>query len=97
MAWALATDELYDRRQKYFEKKHPLVARVLLQNLEKYFGALNEGVPPSQIRTGFVHPEKHHGLAAIDNRGAPGWPPQTPPPVAGSNSPTGRGGGQDGS
>ena len=68
--WLVQAEDLYLRRHREFEAKHREVLRALLSNLETYLQALKSGLNPISIKGGFLHPEKHHGMAAVDTKGA---------------------------
>jgi hypothetical protein len=68
--WTLAeATEDYLRRQKRYEKKKRKQLMAVLDNLDTFMKALNDGLTLEQVATfGFVHPEPH-GVLAIDQKG----------------------------
>lgn len=68
--WTVQPEDQYARRYREFETRHAGVLLALLNNLDTYHRALSDGQQPMNIRAGFLHPEKHHGLAAVDTKGA---------------------------
>ena len=71
MSWTLETSDFYTSRFRRFQKKHPLEAEVVLDNLDYYFKALCDGTNPINLKAGFVHDEPD-GIKAIDQKGGKG-------------------------
>ena len=74
--WQLLPTNEYVRRLKQFAKKNPRELQAMLDNLDTYFETLQSGVPPMQVRHGFMHAETH-GAIALDQKGCAGKPMQT--------------------
>ena len=68
MAWKIEKSGFFESRFKRFQKKHRDEALTVLNNLDSYFKALNEGANPLQIKAGFIHNEPE-GIKAIDQKG----------------------------
>lgn len=66
--WNLTPTDLFARRLKRWEKKHPNELQATLDNLDTYIEHLNAGIPPQLIRAGFIHNEPQ-GIKAIDQKG----------------------------
>lgn len=75
--WSLEPEEHFVRRFERYRKKHPGEAEAVLNNLDTYLTLLNSGLHPNQVRVGFIHQERYHGLIAIDQKGASPKPRQT--------------------
>jgi hypothetical protein len=58
----------YDSRSKRYAKKHEREWLAILENLDTYQVALNEGAKPLQVKFGFLHFEPN-GVVAIDQKG----------------------------
>ena len=58
----------FARRQRHYEKKHPRELQAVRVNLVFCIESLNNGVPPHQINSGFIHTEGQ-GVVAIDQKG----------------------------
>jgi hypothetical protein len=65
--WTIEAHDEYLRRAKNFRKRWSREHDAVLDNLDTYLGALNEGANPLQVKLGFVHPEGM-GAVAIDER-----------------------------
>jgi hypothetical protein len=74
--WSLEKSSFFESRFKRFQKKHPDEAKAVLNNLDTYFKTLCEGVNPTNISAGFVHPEPD-GIKALDQKGGKGKMMQT--------------------
>src|ERR1700757_3414309 len=66
--WKLESADDYHRRHKRYEKNNPRELSAVLDNLDTYFKALEEGIKPLQIKHGFMHNEPL-GVVAIDQKG----------------------------
>ena len=66
--WQIEPTNLYLRRLKRFHKKFPREARAALDNLDTYVKTLQAGIPPAQVKHGFMHREPA-GVVAIDQKG----------------------------
>lgn len=67
-AWSLYTTDKYERDFKEYRKKRPDELISVLQNLDRYFAAIETVSHPRQIRAGFIHIEPN-GVIAIDQKG----------------------------
>jgi hypothetical protein len=65
--WDLIPTQLYLRRYKKYEKKHPNELAAVLNNLDTFFESLNTGCRPTDIKAGYIHPEPQ-GVIAIDQK-----------------------------
>ena len=74
--WSIERTDKFVTRFRRFQKKHPNETLAVLNNLDTYTRTLNDGVKPSLIKAGFIHPEPQ-GVVAIDQRGAKGRLRQT--------------------
>jgi len=66
--WKLSPDDEYLRKYKRYGKKHARELHAVMDNLDTFLKALNEGALPQQIKAGFVHVEPM-GVRAIDQKG----------------------------
>jgi hypothetical protein len=66
--WTLETTDVYLRRHKYYEKKHPHELAAMIGNLDAYFETLNKVNNPLQVKAGFIHNEPD-GIKGIDQKG----------------------------
>jgi len=66
--WNVETTDDFERKHRQFEKKHIRELTAVLENLQRYLNALNEGGRPETIKFGFVHNEPK-GVKAIDQKG----------------------------
>jgi hypothetical protein len=66
--WTLEKTSEWDRRFKYYEKKHQRELIAALDNLDTFVRALNSGIRPRDAKFGFIHPEPL-GVLAIDQKG----------------------------
>ena len=76
MAWKVESSSFFESRFERFKKKHPAEAQAVLNNLDTYIVALNDGTNPMNIKAGFIHHEPD-GIKAIDQRGGKGSLMQT--------------------
>ncbi len=67
--WEVLESDEYLRRRKRLEKDHARELRYVLGNFAAFVTALNEGTPPKDFRTSFVHREAA-GFLAITEKGA---------------------------
>lgn len=69
--WAIEPTDCYVKKMRRLRKRPSgtEIAEALEANLLKYAAALEAGLDPMHIRGGFIHPEKHHGLVALDTKG----------------------------
>lgn len=74
--WNLLTSPFFDGRLKRVNKNHPAETKAMLENLDKYLKALNEGANPINISAGWIHNEPE-GIKALDQKGTKGKPAQT--------------------
>ncbi len=68
MMWSAQPTEHYQRRHKRYEKKHKRELRAVLDNLDTFLQALQEGAKPQHPHFGFIHSEPMSVLA-IDQKG----------------------------
>ena len=68
MNWKVALSSFFESRFERFKKKHPDEAKSVLNNLDTYIVALNDGTNSMNIKAGFIHHEPD-GIKAIDQRG----------------------------
>ena len=66
--WNVETTDDFERKQRQFEKKYRRELAAVLDNLQRYLDALNDGGRPETIKFGFVHNEPK-GVKAIDQKG----------------------------
>src|SRR6266498_1699827 len=66
--WKTFSTSEYQTRLKRYVKNRPRELQAVLDNLDTYFGALQAGVKPLQIKHGFMHDEGK-GVVAIDQKG----------------------------
>ena len=66
--WELEGTSLFDRRLKRYQKKHPVEATAVLNNLDTYLKTLASGIKPGVINVGWIHREPE-GVVAIDQKG----------------------------
>lgn len=66
--WELSPTDEYQKRARKFVKKYRRELQAALDNLDTYLRTLQGGVPPLQVKHGFLHPEPH-GVVAIDQKG----------------------------
>ena len=66
--WNIEALETYERAHKHYEKKHPNELAAVLDNLDRYFKALRNGVHPQFIVAGYIHDEPK-GIKALDQKG----------------------------
>ncbi|MGA3050352.1 MAG: hypothetical protein ABSE00_00305 [Chitinispirillaceae bacterium] len=76
MPWVLQKSDFFDSRFERFKKKHREEATAVLDNLDTYFKALENGSNPININAGFIHHEPE-GIKAIDQKGGKGKLMQT--------------------
>ncbi len=69
--WVLKESAIYAGKFKRYHKKNRQATLATLQNLNKYFGALQSGLLPGQLKAGYIHNEPQ-GVVAIDESGSPG-------------------------
>ncbi len=69
--WLVQPSDVFARHQRQFDKRHREVLVALLANVQAYHEALDARVAPMNLKGGFIHPEGHRGLVAVDNTGAP--------------------------
>lgn len=65
----MGESDIFARRLRRYQKRHPDETLAVLDNLDTFMRALNSGVRPTQIQAGFVHREPR-GVIAIDQSGA---------------------------
>ncbi|MEW6755673.1 MAG: hypothetical protein AB1505_32550 [Candidatus Latescibacterota bacterium] len=75
--WRLVVADACQQRLDQLKRKNDQVVVALFSNLDDYLRALNGGLQPMQVKLGCLHPEKHHGLVAIDTKGAATKLPET--------------------
>jgi len=68
--WWMGESDIFARRLRRYQKRHPDETLAVLDNLDTFMRALNSGVRPAQIQAGFVHREPQ-SVIAIDQSGAP--------------------------
>jgi hypothetical protein len=66
--WTLEPTEEYERRFKYYSKKHRRELTAILSNLNKFVDTLNDGTNPKPFVFGFLHAEPSD-VVAIDPGG----------------------------
>ena len=66
--WNVETTDEFERKHRQFEKKHQRELAAVLENLQQYLDALNEGGRAETIKFGFLHNEPK-GVKAIDQKG----------------------------
>ncbi len=66
--WSLRASEMYERRFKWFQKKHEPELRAMLVHLNDVVNAVNRGTRPALLKAGFIHNEKA-GVIALDQKG----------------------------
>lgn len=66
--WLTQQIHRYETDRAHYEKKLPNEPRAMLNNLDTYFGALQECGNPLQVTGGFIHKESD-GIKAIDQKG----------------------------
>lgn len=76
MEWRIEPTDTYERAHKYYEKKHPIELRAVLDNLDRYWVAIANGVHPQFVVAGYIHDEGK-GVRALDQRGSKGKLKQT--------------------
>ena len=69
--WKILKSSVLEARFKRFQKNHPNEAQAMLNNLDTYLTALNEGINPVNLTAGFIHHEPD-GIKAIDQKGGKG-------------------------
>ncbi|OGS36021.1 MAG: hypothetical protein A2293_05790 [Elusimicrobia bacterium RIFOXYB2_FULL_49_7] len=74
--WVLERSPFLDGKLKRLNKNHPAETKAMLENLDKYLKALNEGANPINIQAGWIHHEPD-GIKALDQKGTKGKPAQT--------------------
>jgi len=74
--WQLVETDKYQTNFKKYSKKNGLELKGMIKNLDKYLGALESGVPPVNIKQGFIHNERQ-GVIAIDQSGGGPYLTQT--------------------
>ncbi|EKD26308.1 MAG: hypothetical protein ACD_79C01270G0006 [uncultured bacterium] len=74
--WKLIRAEKFNRRLKEYSKNHPDEVLCVLDNLNKYFFMLENGVKPRLISMGCIHIEPK-GIIALDQKGSKGKLKQT--------------------
>ena len=70
-AWKIQKSPFFESRFKRFQKNHPNETRAMLNNLDSYLTALNEGTNPVNLTAGFIHHEPD-GIKGIDQKGSKG-------------------------
>ncbi len=66
--WQIEYTDKYEKKLKWYEKKHPNELLAVLDNLDTYFKALQLTGNPLQVKTGFIHNEPK-GIKALDQKG----------------------------
>lgn len=66
--WNVELTDEFEKRHRQFEKKNPRELAAVLENLQRYQDALNDGGRPETIQFGFIHHEPK-GVKAIDQKG----------------------------
>ncbi len=66
--WEVQPDDDYLKRVRKWPKKYQRELVAVLNNLDTFLGALNQGAKPDQARFGFLHAEPR-GVLAIDQKG----------------------------
>lgn len=66
--WKVEPTDEFERRLRQFEKKRPRELAAVLENLQRYQDALNDGGRLETIKFGFIHHEPK-GVKAIDQKG----------------------------
>lgn len=69
--WKIQKSSYFEARFKRFQKNHPAEAQAMLNNLDTYLTALNEGINPVNLTAGFIHHEPD-GIKGIDQKGGKG-------------------------
>ena len=52
--WKIQKSSYFEARFKRFQKNHPGEAQAMLNNLDTYLTALNEGINPVNLTAGFI-------------------------------------------
>ena len=68
MSWSIQESEFFENKFKKFIKNNPGIDQLLLDNLDTYHKALNQGISPLNIKAGFIHHEPN-GVKAVDQKG----------------------------
>ncbi len=66
--WSLEVTAEFTNRQKWYSKKRPHELQAVLDNLDSYHKALQNGTNPQQAKFGFIHPEPK-GVLGVDQKG----------------------------
>ena len=74
--WHIEALDTYERVHKQYEKKCPNELAAVLDNLDRYFKIISNGVHPQFIVAGYIHNEPK-GVKALDQRGSKGKLKQT--------------------
>ena len=74
--WSPDPTAEFEKQYRWYEKKRPNELRAVLDNLDTYLKALQNGTNPAQAKFGFIHPEPK-GVLAIDQKGGGGKLKQT--------------------
>ena len=74
--WYIEALDTYERAHKQYEKKYSNELTAVLDNLDRYFKIISQGVHPQFIVAGYIHSEPK-GVKALDQKGGKGNLKQT--------------------
>lgn len=66
--WRIEPTGAYERAHKHYEKKQPQELKAVLDNLDRYFKTVAQGVHPQFVVAGYIHDEGK-GVRALDQKG----------------------------
>lgn len=69
--WQIETTDLFERQERFYQKKRTRELAAIYNNLDRYIAQLNCTNSAVNVRAGYLHPEPG-GVIAIDQRGTKG-------------------------